>query len=88
MKVIIREASEITMDDLGQAGSSKRSTADKIIRLFQGKLDSLWEGINGLILVVKVPTGKTRLTIDQIKKLSKLNIRWMEQKKDTIAIGF
>jgi hypothetical protein len=83
----ITEASEIQLTDL-------QPTQQKQIKAFEqllgGKVDSIFDGVHGFVVDIKVNTGHGlyRFETDDLKKLLALKIRWVEADGDYISVGF
>jgi len=83
----LNEASEVQLDDL-------QPTQQKQIKAFEqllgGKHDSIFDGIHGFIVDIKVSGGHGpyRFDADDLKKLVALKIRWVEADGDYISIAF
>ena len=84
----LNEAEEISFGELDQKEQKFIHSITKIINV--GKIDSVWDGIHGKIIKFnndKQPDGY-RLYIDELKKLAKLPIRWIESDEKYLNIGF
>jgi len=83
----INEASEVQLTDL-------QPTQQKQIKAFEqllgGKVNSIFDGIHGFIVEIKVQGGHGayRFEADDLKKLLALKIRWVEADGDYISVGF
>ena len=83
----LNEASEVQLTDL-------QPTQQKQIKAFEqllgGKVDSIFDGIHGFIVDIKVQGGhgNYRFEADDLKKLLSLKIRWVEADGDYISIAF
>ena len=83
----LNEASEIQLTDL-------QPTQQKQIKAFEqllgGKVDSIFDGIHGFIVEIKVSGGygAYRFDADDLKKLIALKIRWVEADGDYISVAF
>ena len=83
----LNEASEVQLTDL-------QPTHQKQIKAFEqllgGKVNSIFDGIHGFIVEIKVSGGHGpyRFDGDDLKKLLALKIRWVESDRDVISIGF
>ena len=84
-KRVINEASEIQFKELD-------ATKQKLVKLlegfFDGKMQTLYDGIHGNIVEIKVGIGGTRLTNGDLKELAGMKIRWIEYDKQIVSIGF
>jgi len=83
----LNEASEVQLTDL-------QPTQQKQIKAFEqllgGKVNSIFDGIHGFIVEIKVSGGHGpyRFEADDLKKLIALKIRWAEADGDYISVGF
>ena len=81
----INEASKIDFKELDP-------TKQKLVKLlegfFDGKLQTLYDGIHGNIVEIKVGIGGTRLTKGDLKELATMNIRWIEYDNRIVSVGF
>ena len=84
----ITEAEEVHLADL-------QPTQQKQIKAFEqllgGKHESIFDGIHGFIVDIKVGGGKHgayRFDADDLKKLVALKIRWVEADGDYISVAF
>jgi len=83
----ITEASEVQLTDL-------QPTQQKQVKAFEqllgGKADSIFDGIHGFIVDIKVSGGHGayRFDTDDLKKLVALKIRWVEANGTTISVAF
>ena len=83
----LNEASEVQLDDL-------QPTQQKQVKAFEqllgGKADSIFDGIHGFIVDIKVSGGHGayRFDADDLKKLVALKIRWVEADGDYISVAF
>jgi hypothetical protein len=83
----LNEASEVQLADL-------QPTQQKQVKAFEqllgGKVDSIFDGIHGFIVEIKVQGGHGayRFDADDLKKLLALKIRWVEADGDYISVAF
>ena len=84
-KSLIKEASEIKFNELI---STHQKLVQSFEKFFSGKQQTIWEGIHGYIVEIKVPTGKNRLETDDLKQLSNMKLRWIEFDGQIVSIGF
>ena len=83
----LNEASEVQLTDL-------QPTQQKQVKAFEqllgGKTDSIFKGIHGMIVEIKVTGGHGayRFEADDLKKLLSLKVRWVEADGDYISIAF
>ena len=83
----LNEASEVKITDL-------QPTQQKQVKAFEqllgGKTDSIFEGIHGMIVEIKVSGGHGayRFEAGDLKKLLSLKVRWIEADGDYISIAF
>ncbi len=84
----LNEASEIEFSELDSKSQKLIQTLSKQLRV--GKVNVVWSGIHGKIVSFNNDRqpGTYRISIDEIKKLSKLPIRWIESSNDELNIGF
>ena len=89
-KVVV-EASPIKFEELD---NTQKKLAQKFVDSLPHKrltLTSLFDGIHGVILTFKIKqntAGSTpRYDLSDLKKISKLKLRWIDFKKDEITIG-
>jgi hypothetical protein len=83
----ITEATDVTMDEIPVAKANQVIAFEKLLK---GKHSTIWHGIHGMIVDIKVsnPLGVYRFDADELKKLLALKIRWVEADKNIITIGF
>lgn len=81
----INEASKIDFKELDP-------TKQKLVKLlegfFDGKMETIYDGIHGNIVEIKVGIGGTRLTKGDLKELAGMNIRWIEYDSRIVSVGF
>ena len=83
----LNEASEVQISDL-------QPTQQKQVKAFEqllgGKVESIFDGIHGFIVEIKVNGGHGpyRFDADDLKKLLALKIRWVEADGDYISVAF
>ena len=83
----VNEAEEVQLADL-QPAQQKQIKAFE--QLLGGKVDSIFDGVHGFVVDIKVNTahGLYRFDADDLKKLVALKIRWIEVDDEYISIGF
>jgi hypothetical protein len=83
----LNEASEIELSDLEKMEQQKVKV---LVSHFKGKMESLFSGIHGKIVEIKVSGGHGAYRFEQgdFKLLTKLQVRWMEADGDYISIAF
>ena len=84
-KKVINEASEISFNELI---SNQQKQVLAFEKFFNGKHQTIWEGIHGYIVDIKIPMGKNRLETSDLKNLSNMKFRWIEFDNKTVSIGF
>jgi hypothetical protein len=86
-KTEIKEAVDVSFDELKPVHQKQVQAFEKILK---GKNSTIWEGIHGMIVDIKVsnPLGVYRFDADELKKILALKVRWIEAHKDIITIGF
>ena len=84
-KKVINEASEISFNELI---SNQQKQVLAFEKFFNGKRQTIWEGIHGYIVDIKIPMGKNRLETSDLKNLSNMKFRWIEFDNQTVSIGF
>ena len=86
-KNLIKEASEISFDDLDKNG---KQLVTSLQSHFKGKVYKVWSGIHGKVVVLLVNGDSHGYRFDKgdFQFLAKTNIRWMENDGNTITIGF
>jgi hypothetical protein len=81
----LNEASEISFNELD---STKQKQVKAFEKFFSGKQETIWDGIHGNIVEIKVPTGRNRLDTADLKALSNMKLRWIEFDGQIVSIGF
>jgi hypothetical protein len=83
----LNEASEISFKELKPEHQKQIKAFEQIL---SGKVDSIFEGIHGMIVDIKVSGGHGayRFEADDLKKLLSLKVRWIEADGDYISIAF
>jgi hypothetical protein len=83
----LKEASEVQLKDLQPTQQKQVMAFEKLIG---GKVDSIFDGIHGFIVDIKVSGGhgNYRFEADDLKKLLSLKVRWIEADGDYISIAF
>ena len=84
-KKVIKEASEISFNELI---SNQQKQVLAFEKFFNGKRQTIWEGIHGYIVDIKIPMGRNRLETSDLKNLSNMKFRWIEFDNKTVSIGF
>jgi hypothetical protein len=84
-KVVINEASEVKIIDIPAEKANQIKSFEKF---FSGSHQTIWDGIHGYIVEIKVPTGKNRLDTKDLKDLSNMKLRWIEFDGQIASIGF
>ena len=84
-KKTLNEASEIKFKDLDPA---KQKLVKLLEGFFDGKVQTIYDGIHGNIVEIKVGIGGTRLTNGDLKELAAMKIRWIEYDSRIVSIGF
>jgi len=81
----INEASKIDYEELDLP---KQILVTKLEGFFDGRMQTLYGGIHGNIVEIKVGIGGTRLTKGDLKELATMNIRWIEYDNRIVSVGF
>ena len=83
----LNEASEVELTEIPVA---KANQVKAFEQLLGGKVDSIFDGIHGFIVEIKVSGGHGpyRFDADDLKKLIALKIRWVEADGDYISVAF
>lgn len=81
----LKEASEIGFKELDLKQQKQITNFEKY---FNGEHQTIWEGIHGYIVDIRIPMGKNRLDISDLKTLSGMELRWIEFDGLTVSIGF
>jgi len=83
----LNEASEVEITEIPVAKANQILAFEKILG---GKHDSIFDGIHGFIVEIKVSGGHGpyRFEADDLKKLLALKIRWVEADGDYISVAF
>ena len=83
----LNEASEVEITEIPVTKANQVLAFEKILG---GKHDSIFDGIHGFIVDIKVQGGhgNYRFEADDLKKLLSLKIRWVEADGDYISIAF
>jgi cold shock CspA family protein len=84
-KKTLNEASKIEFNELD---STKQKLVKQLEGFFDGKMQTLYDGIHGYIVEIKVGIGGTRLTNGDLKELASMKIRWIEYDDRIVSIGF
>lgn len=84
-KNLIKEASEIKF---GELDSTKQKQVQQFVKFFDGKIITIWDGIHGNIVDIKMSESKCFMDTSDLKNLISLKIRWIEFDKQTVSIGF
>ncbi len=83
----LNEASEVEITEIPVTKANQILAFEKILG---GKHDSIFNGIHGFIVEIKVSGGHGayRFEADDLKKLLSLKVRWIEADGDYISIAF
>ena len=81
----LNEASEIEFKELD---STKQKQVQQFVKFFGGKIITIWDGIHGNIIDIKMSEPNWRMDTSDLKDLISLKIRWIEFDKQTVSIGF
>lgn len=83
----LNEASEVEITEIPVVKANQVLAFEKILG---GKHDSIFDGIHGFIVDIKVQGGhgNYRFEADDLKKLLSLKVRWIEADGDYISIAF
>lgn len=84
-KNLLKEASEIEFKELD---STKQKQVQQFVKFFGGKIITIWDGIHGNIVDIKISEPNWRMDTSDLKDLISLKIRWIEFDKQTVSIGF
>jgi heterodisulfide reductase subunit C len=84
-KNLIKEASEIKFNELD---STKQKLINTFEKFFGGKHQTIWDGIHGNIVEIKVPIGRNRLDTSDLRDLSTMKLRWIEFDGQIVSVGF
>ncbi len=84
-KSLIKEASEIKFNELD---STKQKQIQQFVKFFGGKIITIWDGIHGNIVDIKMSEKNWRMDTQDLKDLISLKIRWIEFDNQTVSIGF
>jgi len=84
-KSLIKEASEIKFNELD---STKQKQVNAFVKFFGGKIITIWDGIHGNIVDIKMSEKNWRMDTQDLKDLISLKIRWIEFDNQTVSIGF
>jgi hypothetical protein len=84
-KSLIKEASEIKFNELD---STKQKQVQQFVKFFGGKIITIWDGIHGNIVDIKMSEKNWRMDTQDLKDLISLKIRWIEFDNQTVSIGF
>lgn len=84
-KNLLKEASEIELKELD---SNKQKQVQQFVKFFGGKIITIWDGIHGNIIDIKMSEPNWRMDTTDLKDLISLKIRWIEFDKQTVSIGF
>jgi len=81
----LNEASEIKFNELD---STKQKQVNAFVKFFGGKINTIWDGIHGNIVDIKMSEKNWRMDTQDLKDLISLKIRWIEFDNQTVSIGF
>ncbi len=84
-KSLIKEASEIKFNELD---STKQKQVNAFVKFFNGKIITIWDGIHGNIVDIKMSEPNWRMDPSDLKDLIALKLRWIEFDSKTVSIGF
>lgn len=84
-KRVIKEASEIELKELD---SNKQKQVQQFLKFFGGKVITIWDGIHGNIVDMKMAEKNWRMDPSDLKDLIALKIRWVEFDNQIVSIGF
>ena len=84
-KNLLKEASEIKFNELD---STKQKQVQQFVKFFGGKIITIWDGIHGNIVDIKMSEKNWRMDTQDLKDLISLKIRWIEFDNQTVSIGF
>lgn len=84
-KNLLKEASEIEFKELD---SAKQKQVQQFVKFFGGKIITIWDGIHGNIVDIKMSDKNWRMDTQDLKDLISLKIRWIEFDNQTVSIGF
>jgi hypothetical protein len=84
-KNLLKEASEIEFKELD---SAKQKQVQQFVKFFGGKIITIWDGIHGNIVDIKMSDKNWRMDTQDLKDLISLKIRWIEFDDQTVSIGF
>lgn len=81
----LNEASEIKINELD---STKQKQVQAFVKFFGGKVITIWDGIHGNIVDIKMSEKNWRMDTSDLKDLISLKIRWIEFDNQNVSIGF
>jgi hypothetical protein len=81
----LNEASEIEFKELD---STKQKQVQQFVKFFGGKINTIWDGIHGNIVDIKMSEKNWRMDTQDLKDLISLKIIWIEFDNQTVSIGF
>lgn len=81
----LNEAEEI---DFKKLDSAKQKQVQQFVKFFNGKIITIWDGIHGNVVDIKMAEPKWRMDTSDLKELISLKIRWIEFDKQNVWIGF
>lgn len=84
-KNLLKEASEIEFKELD---STKQKQVQQFVKFFGGKIITIWDGMHGNIVDIKMSEKNWRMDTQDLKDLISLKIRWIEFDNQTVSIGF
>jgi hypothetical protein len=82
---LLKEASEIKFNELD---STKQKQVNAFVKFFGGKIITIWDGIHGNIVDIKMSEKNWRMDTHDLKDLISLKIRWIEFDNQIVSIGF
>ncbi len=84
-KSLIKEASEIKFNELD---SAKQKQVNAFVKFFGGKIITIWDGIHGNIVDIKMSEPNWRMDPSDLRDLIAMKLRWIEFDSKTVSIGF
>lgn len=90
LKSLVKEAklNEASQIDFKELDSTKQKLVKQLESFFDGNMQTLYDGIHGNIVEIKVGIRGTRLTTGDLKELAAMKIRWIEYDNRIVSIGF
>jgi hypothetical protein len=78
------EATEVKLNDLD---ATQIKIVKQLISIF-GKYDQIFDGIHGVVITFPSKQYGFRIDKNDVVKLSKLPIRWLESSDNSFSVGF